>query len=88
MSRGINFQKIVDSRRTRDWQNIPLGKIDRVVHGMPPPPGLDPQEKKVLISFYLNESTIRFYKKEANRYGTKYQRLLRAILERYKHAHV
>ena len=88
MSRGINFQKIVNRSMTRDWQNVPLGKMDRVVKGLPPPSGLDLQEKKVLISLYLNQSTIRFFKKEANRHGTKYQRLMRAVLERYKHAHV
>ena len=88
MSRGINFNKITNPPiRSRDWQNIPVEKIDRTVKRMPYPIGLDPQEKKVLISFYLNQSTVRYFKKEAERHGAKYQRMIRAVLELYKHAH-
>ena len=88
LPRGINYQKIIKkSPKSRDWQNIPLGRIDRAVKNMPNPIGLLPQEKKILISVYLNESTVRFFKKEANRHHSKYQRMMRAVLERYKEAY-
>ncbi len=84
---SIKIQKIIAGRVPRDWQNIPVQKIDRTLKDMPYPIGLVPTEKKVLVSFYLNKSTVRFFKKEADRHHAKYQRMMRAVLERYMHHH-
>ena len=88
MSRGIDFNKLTGSPRTRDWQNIPVQKINKAVKHMPRPGELDPQEKKVLVNFYVNQSTVRFFKKEANLHGSKYQRMMRAVLELYKRSNL
>ena len=88
MSRGINFNQLTGSPMTRDWQNIPIQKINKAVKNMPRPSGLDTQEKKVLVNFYVNQSTVRFFKKEANLYGSKYQRMMRAVLELYKRSYL
>lgn len=88
MPRGINIHKIIKGARTnRDWQHIPVEKVSRTVKGMPYPIGLVPSEKKVLVTIYLNQSTIRFFKKEADKYNTKYQRMMRAVLDLYADAH-
>ena len=88
MSRGINFQEIIkETRRTRDWQNIPVEKISRAVKRMPHPIGLVPSEKKGLVTIYLNKATVSYFKKEANKYSTKYQRMMRAVLDRYADLH-
>ena len=88
MSRGIDFNKLTGSPMTRDWQNIPVQKINKAVKNMPRPGELDPQAKKVLVNFYVNQSTVRFFKKEANLYGAKYQRMMRAVLELYKRSNL
>lgn len=87
MSRGIKIQKIISETKPRDWQNIPISKIERIVHGMPYAGGLVTSEDKILVSIYLNKSTVHFFKREAGRYHTKYQRFMRAVLDRYAHAH-
>ena len=88
MSRGLNIHKIIKGvRMNRDWQNIPIGKIDRSVKGMPYPIGLVPFEKKVLVTIYFNKSTVSFFKKEADKYHTKYQRMMRAVVDRYADLH-
>ena len=88
MARGINIHKIIkETRRNRDWQNVPLGKIDRSIKGMPHPIGLAPSQKKALVTMYLNKSTVDFFKKEANQCHTKYQRMMRAVLDRYADLH-
>ena len=87
MPRGIRLQKIIDGKLPRDWQNIPVGKIDRTIKDMPYPIGLVPVEKKVRVSIYFNQSTVRYFRKEADRHHTKYQRMMRAVLERYQHTH-
>ena len=70
-------------RLNRDHQNIPVREIDKVIRQMPYPMGLDPIEKKALVTMYLNQSTIRYFKKQAEKHHTKYQRLMRAVLDRY-----
>ena len=88
MARGINIHKILDSGGvSRDWENVPLKKINRSVKGMPYPIGLAPNQKKVLVSIYLNKPTVDLFKKEANKYHTKYQRMMRAVLDRYADLH-
>ncbi|OGW90988.1 MAG: hypothetical protein A3D28_01805 [Omnitrophica bacterium RIFCSPHIGHO2_02_FULL_63_14] len=47
------------------------------------PDSLDFAEKKKLVTLYLNPSTIRFFKKQAEKNRTKYQRLIRAVLDQY-----
>jgi len=54
---------------------------------MPYPIGLISSDKKVLVTAYLNKSTIDFFKKEADKYHTKYQRMMRAVLDRYAALH-
>ena len=84
----MNTKKIIKNSRTnRDLQNIPLGKIDRTVKQVDHPIGLIPPEKKVLVTVYLHKSTISFFKKEAGKYHTKYQRMIRAVLDRYAEFH-
>jgi len=60
----MNVKKIIKRAKTnRDLQNIPVGKIDRAVRRMPYPIGLVSSDQKVLVTTYLNKSTIDFFKK-------------------------
>ena len=86
--KSVNIKKIIRHLKTnRDLQNIPVGKINRLVRRMPYPIGLVSSDKKVLVTTYLNKSTIDFFKKEADKYHTKYQRMMRAVLDRYAAFH-
>lgn len=88
MSRGINIQKIIDRTRiSRDWENLPIEKINQTARKMGFPIGLVSSEKKVLVTIYLNKFTVDFFKKEARKYNTKYQRMIRTVLDLYAHAH-
>ncbi len=71
------------TRLSRDLQNIPIREIDGTVRKMPHLSGFDQDEKKILVTIYLNRSTVRYFKKQADKHHTKYQRLVRAILVRY-----
>ena len=70
-------------RTGRDLQNIPVEEVNRMVRRMAYPGSLDFAEKKKLVTLYLNPSTIRFFKKQAEKNHTKYQRLMRAVLGQY-----
>ena len=70
-------------RAGRDLQNIPVEEVNRMIKKMAYPDSLDFAEKKKLVTLYLNPSTIRFFKKQAEKNRTKYQRLIRAVLDQY-----
>ena len=64
-------------------KNMPIGRLERVKDFLPSPANLAVQENTVKVTLNLSESTIGFFKKEAKRYHTKYQKMVRALLDRY-----
>ncbi len=74
-------------RTGRDLQNIPLEKINKAVKEMSYPFDTEYNEKKRLVSIYLNPLTIRYFKNVADKHHTKYQRLMRTVLDQYAELH-
>jgi hypothetical protein len=54
---------------------------------LPPPDKLVFKEKTVKITLNVSESSILFFKREAERQGVKYQQMLRALIDKYVSAH-
>lgn len=71
----------------RDLQNIPVDEVVRAVRGMSLPLPDGSAEKKKLVTIYLDPSTIRYFKKAADKHHTKYQRFMRAVLAQYAANH-
>lgn len=55
----------------------------KIWNSIPSPGELARKQKKVKVTISLSSSTIDFFKKEADEHGTKYQRLIRAVLDEY-----
>jgi len=63
--------------------DMPQGELIRVKDFLPPPDQLVFPEKTAKITIYLNKSSIEFFKRQAQRYHTKYQRMIRELLDSY-----
>ena len=63
--------------------NMPVGKLTRVEDTLPPPEELMVSERTVKITLRLNESSIHFFKQYAQKYHTKYQKIIRRLLDTY-----
>ena len=50
---------------------------------LPPPDKLIPAEEPVKVTIYLNRKIVKFFKVEAGKNHTKYQKLIRTVLEKY-----
>lgn len=84
----MNIKKIIKRAKTgRDLQNILVGESNRAVREMPYPVGLVSSDTKHRITIYLNKSTVDYFKQQANKHHTKYQRMMRAVLYRYAVLH-
>ena len=65
------------------YTDEPLGKV-RVVRDFLPPPGqLVLKEDRVKITISLSKSSIDFFKKEAKRNRTSYQKMIRQLIDLY-----
>ncbi len=65
-----------------NWQ-MPVGKLTRVRDFLPPPSQLVMKEETAKVTIALEKSSIAFFKRQAKKNHTKYQRMIRELLDRY-----
>lgn len=63
--------------------DMPVGKLTRIKDFLPAPDKLVIPEKTVKITISLKKSSIDFFKQQAQRHHTKYQRMIRELVDRY-----
>lgn len=61
----------------------PVGKLTRVEDFLPPPGALVMPEDTVKVTLALSRSSVRFFKEQARRNHTKYQRMIRSLVDTY-----
>ncbi len=64
-------------------QDMPVGELKRVDDFLPPPKELAIPEQTVMVTLRLSEKSVEFFKQQAKRYHTKYQKMLRFLVDRY-----
>jgi hypothetical protein len=75
-------------KRTGKYANVeytdgPLGELVVIENFLPPPDQLVFTEEKTRVTINLNQSSIDFFKVEAKRHRTQYQKIIRSVLDRY-----
>jgi predicted DNA binding CopG/RHH family protein len=63
--------------------DMPIGKLTRIKDFLPSPAELVIPEETKKITISLRKSSITFFKRQADRYHTKYQRMIRELIDRY-----
>ena len=63
--------------------DMPLGKLKRIKDVLPPPEKLVMPEENVKVTLMLSKSSLKFFKQQAARNHTKYQRMIRELVDRY-----
>lgn len=61
----------------------PVGRMTRIKDFLPPPEELIIPERTVKVTILLSESSINSFKKFAKKHHTKYQKLIRNLLDKY-----
>ncbi len=70
------------------YTNEPLGKLEVVSDFLPSPADLAFREEGVKVTLALSKSSVDFFKIEASKHHTQYQRMIRRLLDSYVEAHV
>jgi hypothetical protein len=65
------------------YTDEPLGEV-KVIHDfLPPPEDLVIRDEGVKITIFLSKRSIEFFKGEAKKHDTQYQRMIRRLLDTY-----
>ena len=66
-----------------EYTDEPIGDLRVVRDFLPPPDQLVLKEENVKITISLKKSSVEFFKKEAQRHRTPYQKMIRRVVDWY-----
>ena len=69
------------------YTDEPMGKLKVIKDFLPSPEQLVLKEENVKVTIALNKSSIEFFKREAQRYHTSYQKMIRRLIDLYASQH-
>ncbi len=69
------------------YTNERLGKIEVVADFLPAPAELALRDDGVKVTLALSRKSVDFFKSEASKHSTQYQRMIRRLLDVYVGAH-
>lgn len=70
-------------RKKIKYSNEPLGELQIIDDFLPSPEELIFKEDNVKITIALSKSSVDFFKREAKKHQTQYQKMIRRLLDVY-----
>lgn len=80
MSRKTGSKKV-------EYSDEPMKTGKRVKDFLPPPEELAFKDDAVKVTISLSKSSVEFFKSEARKHHTPYQRMIRNLLDAYTESH-
>lgn len=74
-------------KKKTEYTDEPLGDIRVIDDFLPPPEELAFREETTKVTIGLSKSSIEFFKREARKHGTQYQKMIRRLLDLYVAQH-
>jgi predicted DNA binding CopG/RHH family protein len=69
------------------YTDEPMGKVKVIKDFLPSPEELALREETVKITISLSRASVEFFKNEAKKYNTQYQKMIRRLLDEYTSQH-
>jgi predicted DNA binding CopG/RHH family protein len=69
------------------YTDEPMGKVKVIKDFLPSPEELALKEETVKVTISLSRASIDFFKNEAKKYNTQYQKMIRRLLDEYTAHH-
>ena len=70
-------------RKKKKDPNKPIGRMVRIDDFLPPPEKLVVPQEAVKVTISLSRSSIVFFKQQAKQHHTKYQKMIRQLVDSY-----
>jgi hypothetical protein len=83
MVRGIGEKGGRSMKSKIKYSDEPMGELRVVKDFLPPPDQLVLKEENVKVTIALRKSSVEFFKKEAQRHRTSYQKMIRRVIDWY-----
>ncbi len=74
-------------RKKTKYTNGPIGDVKVLRDSLPSPEQLVFKEDQIKVTIGLSKSSVEFFKKEAKRHRTQYQKMIRRLLDLYVAQH-
>ncbi len=74
-------------KRKIKYTDEPLGDLQVVDDLLPPPEDLVFKEENIKVTMSLSKSSVEFFKREAKKHRTQYQKMIRRLLDLYAAQH-
>ena len=65
------------------YTDEPIGKVKIVSDFLPSPEDLALKDETVKVTIALSKVSVEFFKNEAKKYNTQYQKMIRRLLDEY-----
>ena len=69
------------------YTDEPLGDLEVVADFLPRPEDLVFRDEGIKVTIALSKRSVEFFKREARRHNTQYQRMIRRLLDAYAEHH-
>ena len=70
-------------KRKIKYKDEPLGDLQVIEDFLPPPEKLAFKEETVKVTIALSKGSVEFFKREARKHHTQYQRMIRRLIDYY-----
>ena len=75
-------------KRKIKYADEPLGDLQVVDDLLPPPEDLVFKKENIKVTMSLSKSSVEFFKREAKKHRTQYQKMIRRLLDLYAAQHL
>jgi predicted DNA binding CopG/RHH family protein len=65
------------------YTDEPIGKVKVISDFLPSPEALVLKDETVKVTIALSKTSVEFFKNEAKKYNTQYQKMIRRLLDEY-----
>ncbi len=74
-------------KKTIKYTDEPIGDVKIIQDFLLPPKDLILKEENVKVTISLTKESVEFFKREAKKHHTQYQKMIRNLLDIYAHKH-
>lgn len=78
---GVKGKKFM--RKKIKYTDEPMGEIEIIEDFLPPPEELVFKEDNTKVTIALSRRSLEFFRKEARKHKTQYQKMIRRLLDAY-----
>ena len=82
---GVKVKKFM--KKKIKYTDEPMGEIKIIEDFLPPPEELVFKEDNTKITIALSRRSIKFFKQQAKKHNTQYQKMIRNLLDEYVERH-